>query len=185
MSHAVPSARTSRVLCFALVLAVACAPLTACGPPKRKAPTLRTTIPDPLAAMGAEREFEGFTAGPGVDLSGLDLAREDFSGLDLSGSNFEGTKFARSWLSRSKFVGANLSGADAVAVNAYRADFSGADLTNASFVGANLEEAVFTGAKLDGADFSFAFLRGAILDESATSVAIFSGATMPDGSIGD
>lgn len=180
-----PPSRVLRVVTSVVAVSVVSAPLVSCGPPKRKAPPLRTTIPDPLAATGAEREFEGFTAGPGVDLSGLDLVREDFSGLDLSGSNFEGTKFARSWLSRSKFVGANLSGADAVAVNAYRADFSGADLTNASFVGANLEEAVFTGAKLDGADFSFAFLRGAILDESATSVAIFSGATMPDGSIGD
>jgi len=175
----------SRGLICVLVTVLSAGPLVGCGAPVRKARVPFTTLPDPLAEAGSERVFEGFTAGPGADLSGLDLAREDFSGLDLSGANFEGTKFARSWLSRSKFIGANLSGADAVAVNAYRTDFSDADLTNASFVGANLEEAIFTGANLAGADFSFAFLRGAILDEGATALATFSGATMPDGTIGD
>lgn len=181
-----PAPRTMRVLTSVVALSVATAPLVSCGPPKRKAPPLRTTIPDPLAEEGSQREVQGVMAGPGADLSGMDLTREDLSGLDLSGANLSGAKLGRAFLSRSKFVGADLSGADIDATNAYRADFTDADLTGATFIGANAEEAIFTGAKLDGADFTYAYLRGASLDDSATSQALsFSGATMPDGSIGD
>ncbi len=181
-----PSSRALRVLSSVIALTVVSAPLVSCGPPKRKAPPLRTTIPDPLAEEGARREIQGVMAGPGADLSGMDLTREDLSGLDLSGANLSGAKLGRAFLSRSTFVGANLRGADIAATNAYRANFTDADLTGASFIGSNSEEAIFTGAKLDGADFSYAFLRGATFDESAISQALsFSGATMPDGTISE
>jgi uncharacterized protein YjbI with pentapeptide repeats len=178
--------RVLRFLSAILVLTIVSGPLVGCGPPKRKAPPLRTTIPDPLAEEGAQREIQGVMAGPGADLSGMDLSREDLSGLDLSGADLSGANLARAYLSRSKFVGANLSGADIDATNAYRADFTDADLTGATFIGSNSEEAIFTGARLEGADFTYAFLRGATFDESAISeVLSFSGATMPDGSISE
>ena len=181
-----PPRRVPQLLSAMLVLTTVSGPLVGCGPPKRKAPPLRTTIPDPLAEEGAQREIQGVVAGPGADLSGMNLEREDLSGLDLSGANLSGAKLGRTFLSRSKFVGANLSGADIGSTNAYRADFTDADLTGATFIGANAEEAIFTRAKLDGVDFSYAFLRGAFFDESAFSkVSSFSGATMPDGSISE
>lgn len=181
-----PARRSIRVLSAFVALSAVSAPLVSCGPPKRKAPPLRTTIPDPLAEEGAQRVIQGVVAGPGADLSGMDLTREDLSGLDLSGANLAGAKLGRSFLSRSKFVGANLVGADVSSTNAYRANFTDADLTGASFIGSNAEEAIFTGAKLDGVDFSYAFLRGGTLDESASDVVLsFSGATMPDGTVSD
>lgn len=181
-----PSSRALRVLSSVVALTVVSAPLVSCGPPKRKAPPLRTTIPDPLAEEGAQREIQGVIAGPGADLSGMDLTREDLSGLDLSGADLSGAKLGKAYLSRSKFVGANLAGADADSVNAYRTDFTNADLTGATFIGANAEEAIFTGAKLDGVDFSVAYLRGALIDEDAFKKALsFAAATLPDGSIGE
>ena len=120
-----PSSRALRVLSSVIALTVVSAPLVSCGPPKRKAPPLRTTIPDPLAEEGARREIQGVMAGPGADLSGMDLTREDLSGLDLSGANLSGAKLGRAFLSRSTFVGANLRGADIAATNAYRANFTG------------------------------------------------------------
>lgn len=181
-----PPSRVLRVVTSVVAVSVVSAPLVSCGPPKRKAPPLRTTIPDPLAEEGAQREIQGVIAGPGADLSGMDLTREDLSGLDLSGADLSGAKLGRSFLSRSKFVGAKLVGADLDATNAYRADFTNADLTGATFIGSNAEEAIFTAAKVEGVDFSYAFLRNAVLDDSALTQALtFSGATMPDSSIGE
>jgi uncharacterized protein YjbI with pentapeptide repeats len=72
----------------------------------------------------------GFLMGPGIDLSGDNLAGRGLAGVDLSGAN----------LSRVNLTGANLS----------KANLAHANLTSATLTGANLFRAVLTGAIWSG-----------------------------------
>ena len=91
----------------------------------------------------------GYSIGPGADLSGAILEGTDLSGADLSGAD----------LYRVNLFGANLSGADLIGADLSSADLTGADLTGADLSGANLSGANFPGADLSGANLTNAYLR--------------------------
>ena len=108
--------------CFSAVVLVAlCGSTMACGNPPAKPP--RTTTVQPTTKSGATRVIQGKTAGPGADLSNMDLSRENLSDLDLTGANFSGSTFNKAYLSRAILIDANFTGADVGGSNMYRANF--------------------------------------------------------------
>ena len=63
--------------CFgAVVLVALCGSTMACGNPPPKPP--RVTVVQPVTASGASRVIQGKTAGPGADMSNMDLTKDSY-----------------------------------------------------------------------------------------------------------
>jgi uncharacterized protein YjbI with pentapeptide repeats len=126
-------------------------------------------VPDGIHRAGM-REFR---IGPGVDLTGNNLALTILTGANLKGANLSGVSLSLAKLRDADLSGANLSGANLGEANLGGANLSGANLTGAqlnmvwgnganltgaNLTGANLREAYFNGANLSGADLTGANL---------------------------
>jgi uncharacterized protein YjbI with pentapeptide repeats len=122
--------------------------------------------------------------------SKINASHCDLRGL---GSALQGANFSKSQLSGALFdkisASPNPVFAGLVEIAGQNSDLSGANFSNASLVStsfkdANLQGADFSGADISYADFSNADLTGAKLSGAKNhSLALFSGATMPDGTV--
>ncbi|MFP6874481.1 MAG: pentapeptide repeat-containing protein [Verrucomicrobiales bacterium] len=98
----------------------------------------------PLSAqIGADGTgtVNGYKIGPGVDLSGADLAGADLSGADLSGANLSGADLDGADCSGADFSGASLLQANLAGASLFQADLTGADFFAVDFTGANIFQA--------------------------------------------
>ena len=105
----------------------------------------------------------GYSIGPGANLSNVNLPNANLEGANLSGADL-----SDAFLSNANLEGANLSGADLSDAFLSFANLEGADLTGADLSGANLRfarlsDADLSSANLSGADFTLAKLRFADL----------------------
>ena len=100
----------------------------------------------------------------GADLRGANLDEANLEGADLSEANLSGASLRKAYR-----AGANLSRAKLIGTSLWRANLSGVNLTNADLTEAGLRSANLWQANLYGASV------GAVK---------WSGALMPDGSIG-
>ena len=114
----------------------------------------------------------------GLDLSHLDLSKQDFTGADLEATNFSKANLSDATLAgaqltdavlygtdlkRAEFIGAVAKGANFTGCDASRAGFGGASLEGSSFFESTLAGTSFTQSSLRGADLRCADLQGARL----------------------
>ena len=130
----------------------------------------------------------GYSIGPGADLSFADLSNANLSNANLSGAILTFSDLSGAILTFSDLSGADLSGAilefanllDTILISAdlSGADLTGANLTDARLIGANLINADLSGADLSFADLSNAILEFANLLDTILEFANLSGASL-------
>jgi hypothetical protein len=120
----------------------------------------------------------GYSIGPGADLSFALLDSANLSGANLIGANLTRAVLPGAYLSGAILIGADLSGAYLTSADLTDANLRYADLTSADLSGADLEGASLAYSDLSGADLSGANLRGAILSGANLTNADLSGADL-------
>jgi hypothetical protein len=124
----------------------------------------------------------GYSIGPGLDLTVANLSNADLSSADLSGAdlsyailadaNLSDADLTDAYLGNADLSFADLSGADLSGANLIFADLYGADLSGANLFNANLDSADLSGADLSGANLFNANLFNANLSGTIWSNAI-------------